>query len=77
MFGSRLTLDLAVLRVGLEGGLILDLEVLQLGSLCLDGLGGTLRSLGYGMVSSVTCDRREVGNVLLARLREPDFLGPA
>ena len=70
-----MTLDLAMLRVGVEAGLLLDVEVLKLGSLCLDGLGGTLRSLSYGMVSIVMYGRRrEVGNILLLRLREPDFL---
>jgi hypothetical protein len=65
-----------MLRVGVEAGLLLDVEVLKLGSLCLDGFGGTLRSLGYGMVSIVMYSRREVGNILLLRLREPDFLAP-
>lgn len=70
----EVTLDLAMLRVGVEAGFLLDVEVLELGSLCLDGLGGTLRSLGYGMVSIVMFGRREVGNILLLRLRELDFL---
>lgn len=76
-FWVEMTLDLAMLRVGVEAGLLLDLEVLKLGGLCLDGLGGALRSLGYGMVSIVVYDRRrEDGNVLLLRLRELDFLAP-
>lgn len=64
-----------MVRVGVEAGLLLDVGVLKLGSLGLDGLSGTLRSLGYGMVSIVMFGRRrEVGNILLLRLREPDFL---